>query len=184
MEQMRQIKRELGMESDGKEKLIEKFTAKAAKLAMPEGVRKVFDEEMSKLVGLDANGSEFNVTRNYLDWLTQLPWGLRSAETFAINHAREVLDEDHHGLKDVKDRILEFIAVGKLRGTVEGKILCLVGPLQCRWYVRCCRDQGPPKDVCWCTTRSHHPGAQEVPDGEPSRVDRRSRQDGSYEQPR
>jgi Lon-like ATP-dependent protease len=128
MEQMRQIKRELGMESDGKEKLIEKFTAKAAKLAMPEGVRKVFDEEMSKLVGLDANGSEFNVTRNYLDWLTQLPWGLRSAETFAINHAREVLDEDHHGLKDVKDRILEFIAVGKLRGTVEGKILCLVGP--------------------------------------------------------
>jgi Lon-like ATP-dependent protease len=128
MEQMRQIKRELGMESDGKEKMIEKFTAKAAKLAMPEGVRKVFDEEMSKLVGLDANGSEFNVTRNYLEWLTQLPWGLRSAETFAIKHAREVLDEDHHGLKDVKDRILEFIAVGKLRGTVEGKILCLVGP--------------------------------------------------------
>ncbi|KAL5113524.1 ATP-dependent Lon protease pim1 [Pleosporales sp. CAS-2024a] len=128
MEQMRQIKRELGIESDGKEKLIEKFTEKAAKLAMPEGVRKVFDEEMSKLASLDANGSEFNVTRNYLDWLTQLPWGLRSAETFAIKRAREVLDEDHHGLKDVKDRILEFIAVGKLRGTVEGKILCLVGP--------------------------------------------------------
>jgi Lon-like ATP-dependent protease len=128
MEQMRQIKRELGIESDGKDKMIEKFTEKAGKLAMPEGVRKVFDEEMSKLQGLDANGSEFNVTRNYLDWLTQLPWGLRSAETFAIKHAREVLDEDHHGLKDVKDRILEFIAVGKLRGTVEGKILCLVGP--------------------------------------------------------
>jgi Lon-like ATP-dependent protease len=128
MEQMKQIKRELGIESDGKEKLIEKFTEKAAKLAMPEAVRKVFDEEMSKLSGLDANGSEFNVTRNYVDWLTQLPWGLRSAETFAIKHAREVLDEDHHGLKDVKDRILEFIAVGKLRGTVEGKILCLVGP--------------------------------------------------------
>lgn len=128
MEQMRQIKRELGIESDGKDKLIEKFTEKASKLAMPEAVRKVFDEEMSKLQGLDANGSEFNVTRNYLDWLTQLPWGLRSAETFGIQHAREVLDEDHHGLKDVKDRILEFIAVGKLRGTVEGKILCLVGP--------------------------------------------------------
>jgi Lon-like ATP-dependent protease len=128
MEQMKQIKRELGIESDGKEKLVEKFSEKATKLAMPEGVRKVFDEEMSKLAGLDANGSEFNVTRNYLEWLTQLPWGLRSAETFAIKHAREVLDEDHHGLKDVKDRILEFIAVGKLRGTVEGKILCLVGP--------------------------------------------------------
>jgi Lon-like ATP-dependent protease len=128
MEQMKQIKRELGIESDGKDKLIEKFMEKATKLAMPEGVRKVFDEELSKIQGLDANGSEFNVTRNYLDWLTQLPWGLRSAETFGIKNAREVLDEDHHGLKDVKDRILEFIAVGKLRGTVEGKILCLVGP--------------------------------------------------------
>jgi Lon-like ATP-dependent protease len=128
MEQMKGIKRELGIESDGKDRLIEKFNDKASKLAMPEGVRKVFDEEMSKLQGLEPNGSEFNVTRNYLDWLTQLPWGLRSAENFGIKHAREVLDEDHHGLKDVKDRILEFIAVGKLRGTVEGKILCLVGP--------------------------------------------------------
>ncbi|KAF2850560.1 ATP-dependent protease La [Plenodomus tracheiphilus IPT5] len=128
MEQMKTIKRELGIESDGKDKLIEKFSEKASKLAMPEAVRKVFEEEMSKLQGLEPNGSEFNVTRNYLDWLTQLPWGLRSAENFGIAHAREVLDEDHHGLKDVKDRILEFIAVGKLRGTVEGKILCLVGP--------------------------------------------------------
>ncbi|KAF1939987.1 ATP-dependent protease La [Clathrospora elynae] len=128
MEQMKGIKRELGIESDGKDKLIEKFNEKANKLAMPEAVRKVFEEEMSKLQGLEPNGSEFNVTRNYLDWLTQLPWGLRSAENFGIKHARDVLDEDHHGLKDVKDRILEFIAVGKLRGTVEGKILCLVGP--------------------------------------------------------
>jgi Lon-like ATP-dependent protease len=128
MEQMKGIKRELGIESDGKERLIEKFNEKANKLAMPEAVRKVFDEEMSKLSGLDPSGSEFNVTRNYLDWLTQLPWGLSSAENFGIKHAREVLDEDHYGLKDVKDRILEFIAVGKLRGTVEGKILCLVGP--------------------------------------------------------
>jgi Lon-like ATP-dependent protease len=128
MEQMKGIKRELGIESDGKDKLIEKFNEKASKLAMPEAVRKVFDEEMSKLSGLEPSGSEFNVTRNYLDWLTQLPWGLSSAENFGIKHAREVLDEDHYGLKDVKDRILEFIAVGKLRGSVEGKILCLVGP--------------------------------------------------------
>ncbi|KAF2636902.1 ATP-dependent protease La [Massarina eburnea CBS 473.64] len=128
MEQMKGIKRELGIESDGKDKLIEKFYEKAAKLAMPEAVKKVFDEEISKLSHLEPAASEFNVTRNYLDWLTQLPWGQRSAENFGIKHAREVLDEDHYGLKDVKDRILEFIAVGKLRGTVEGKILCLVGP--------------------------------------------------------
>lgn len=128
MEQMKGIKRELGMESDGKDKLIEGFKEKAAKLAMPEPVRKVFDEEVSKLSHLEPAASEFNVTRNYLDWLTVIPWGQRSAENFGISHAMEVLDEDHHGLKDVKDRILEFIAVGKLRGTVEGKILCMVGP--------------------------------------------------------
>ncbi|KXT15055.1 hypothetical protein AC579_1491 [Pseudocercospora musae] len=128
MEQMKGIKRELGLESDGKDKLVEKFKEKATKLAMPEPVKKVFDEELNKLTHLEPAASEFNVTRNYLDWLTQIPWGQRSAENFGIQHARDVLDEDHHGLKDVKDRILEFIAVGKLRGTVEGKILCMVGP--------------------------------------------------------
>jgi Lon-like ATP-dependent protease len=69
-----------------------------------------------------------SVTRNYLDWLTQVPWGVHSPENYNISHANQVLDEDHYGLKDVKDRILEFLAVGKLRGTVEGKIICLVGP--------------------------------------------------------
>ena len=128
MEQMKGIRRELGLESDGKDKLVEKFREKANKLAMPEQVKKVFDEEINKLAHLEPAASEFNVTRNYLDWLTQIPWGQRSAENFGIQHARQVLDEDHYGLKDVKDRILEFIAVGKLRGTVEGKILCMVGP--------------------------------------------------------
>ena len=85
-------------------------------------------QEISKLAHLEPAASEFNVTRNYLDWITQIPWGQRSRENYNINHAQKVLDEDHYGLKDVKDRILEFIAVGKLRGTVEGKILCLVGP--------------------------------------------------------
>ncbi|EPS42672.1 hypothetical protein H072_3347 [Dactylellina haptotyla CBS 200.50] len=128
MEQMKGIRRELGIESDGKDKLIEKFKEKGNKLAMPEAVKKVFDEELNKLTHLEAVASEFNVTRNYLDWLTQIPWGQRSAENYSIKNAMKVLDEDHHGLKDVKDRILEFIAVGKLRGGVEGKILCFVGP--------------------------------------------------------
>jgi Lon-like ATP-dependent protease len=127
-EQMKGIRRELGIESDGKDKLVEKFGEKANKLAMPEAVKKVFDEEINKLAHLEPAALEFNVTRNYLDWLTQIPWGQQSAENFGIKNAMTVLDEDHHGLKDVKDRILEFIAVGKLRGTVEGKILCFVGP--------------------------------------------------------
>ena len=128
MEQMKGIRRELGIESDGKDKMVDKFREKASKLAMPDAVKKVFDEELNKLAHLEPAASEFNVTRNYLDWLTQIPWGQQSAENFGIKNAMTVLDEDHHGLKDVKDRILEFIAVGKLRGTVEGKILCFVGP--------------------------------------------------------
>ncbi|KAJ3119206.1 ATP-dependent Lon protease pim1 [Physocladia obscura] len=127
-EQLKGIKKELGMESDGKDKLVTKFMERAEKLSMPEAVKKVFDEEINKLQNLEPNASEFNVTRNYLDWLTQIPWGKHSKENFDIKHATIVLDEDHYGLKDVKDRILEFIAVGKLRGTVEGKIICMVGP--------------------------------------------------------
>lgn len=83
---------------------------------------------MGKLSVLEPAGSEFNVTRNYLDWLTQLPWGHYSTDAFDLSVAKQILDEDHYGLQDVKDRILEFMAVAKLRGTVQGKILCLVGP--------------------------------------------------------
>ncbi|KAG9128075.1 ATP-dependent Lon protease pim1 [Ceratobasidium sp. 392] len=128
MEQLKGIKKELGMESDGKDKLIEKFRERANSLKMPEGARKVFEEELNKLQHLEPAASEANVTRNYLDWLTQIPWGQHSKENYSITHATKVLDEDHYGLKDVKDRILEFLAVGKLRGTVEGKIICFVGP--------------------------------------------------------
>lgn len=128
MEQLKGIKKELGMETDGKDKLVEKFKEKISSLNMPEGVRKVFDEELNKLQGLEPSASEFNVTRGYLEWLTNIPWGVHSAENYSIAHATKVLDEDHYGLKDVKDRILEFLAVGKLRGKVEGKIICLVGP--------------------------------------------------------
>lgn len=145
MEQLKGIKKELGMESDGKDKIIEKFKERAASLKMPESVKKVFDEELNKLMHLEPAASEANVTRNYLDWLTQvstsllacgdytnshfqIPWGQHSPENYSIAHAQKVLDEDHYGLKDVKDRILEFLAVGKLRGTVEGKIICLAGP--------------------------------------------------------
>ncbi|KAJ2854850.1 ATP-dependent Lon protease pim1, partial [Coemansia erecta] len=128
MEQLKGIKRELGLESDGKDKLIEQFKTKAEALKMPADVKKVFDEELGKLAHLEPAASEFNVTRNYLDWLTQLPWGKYSVEDYDLKRAKVVLDEDHYGLDDVKQRILEFIAVGKLRGAVQGKILCFVGP--------------------------------------------------------
>ena len=89
----------------------------------------VIQEEKDKLSHLDASSSEFNVSRNYLDWLSILPWGIYSHENFDIERAQTVLDEDHYGLSDVKNRILEFIAVGNLLGEApQGRILCLVGP--------------------------------------------------------
>ncbi|KAG6839937.1 ATP-dependent Lon protease pim1 [Blastosporella zonata] len=140
MEQLKGIKKELGMESDGKDKLIEKFKERASTLKMPEIVRKVFDEELSKLASLEPAASEASVTRNYLEWITQacfvfiprlafiIPWGTHTPENFSLPHAQGILDADHYGLTDVKSRILEFLAVGKLRGSVQGKIICLVGP--------------------------------------------------------
>ena len=93
---------------------------------------------------LEPQASEFGVTRNYLDWITQIPWGQKSTENFDTTEAQHILDADHYGLKDVKDRILEFIAVGKLRGSVQGKIITLVGPpglfLHIAFNARCGQD--------------------------------------------
>ncbi|GMM27994.1 ATP-dependent Lon protease [Martiniozyma asiatica (nom. inval.)] len=126
-EQLKLIKKELGID-DGRDKLIAKFKERADKLKMPEEVKKVFNEEVTKLSTLETVMSEYTVTRNYLDWLTQVPWGLQSKDSYNIKRAKRVLDEDHYGLKDVKDRIIEFIAVGKLLNKINGKIICFVGP--------------------------------------------------------
>ncbi|CAR29449.1 ZYRO0G08910p [Zygosaccharomyces rouxii] len=127
MEQLKGIKRELGID-DGRAKMIETFKKRVENLQLPESVKNVFDEEVQKLSTLETSMSEFGVIRNYLDWITSLPWGITSKEQYSINSAKKTLDEDHYGMNDVKDRILEFIAVGKLLGKVDGKILCFVGP--------------------------------------------------------
>eukprot|EP00604_Paraphysomonas_vestita_P002956 CAMPEP_0174820794 /NCGR_PEP_ID=MMETSP1107-20130205/4839_1 /TAXON_ID=36770 /ORGANISM="Paraphysomonas vestita, Strain GFlagA" /LENGTH=502 /DNA_ID=CAMNT_0016036799 /DNA_START=1081 /DNA_END=2586 /DNA_ORIENTATION=+ len=80
------------------------------------------------MASLERNSPEFNVTRSYLDWLTQIPWGKYTEDELNIQNASQVLNNDHYGLDDVKSQILEFIAVGKLKGFVGGKILCLIGP--------------------------------------------------------
>lgn len=127
-EQMKSIKKELGIETDTKEKLTQQFSEKAAKLNFPDHVKKVFDEELNKLSTLEPAGAEFNVTRSYLDWLTNLPWQKYSEDVYDINKARSILDDDHYGMDEVKKRILEFIAVAKLKGSPSGKILCFAGP--------------------------------------------------------
>jgi Lon-like ATP-dependent protease len=93
MEQLKGIKKELGMESDGKDKLIEKFKERAASLKMPEVVRKVFDEELSKLMGLEPAASEANVTRNYLEWLTQV-----STVASSVRFRRGLIPTRFHGV--------------------------------------------------------------------------------------
>ncbi|GFS29690.1 lon protease 1 [Actinidia rufa] len=129
-EQLKAIKKELGLEADDKTALSAKFRERIEpnKDKCPPHVLQVIEEELTKLQLLEASSSEFNVTRNYLDWLTALPWGNYSDENFDVLRAQKILDEDHYGLTDVKERILEFIAVGKLRGTSQGKIICLSGP--------------------------------------------------------
>ncbi|KAL5482071.1 hypothetical protein EMCRGX_G022352 [Ephydatia muelleri] len=127
-EQLKLIKKELGLEKDDKAAISEKFRERVKGLQVPKGIQDVIEEELEKLSLLDNHSSEFSVSRNYLDWLTSIPWGKTSEENFDLQRARTILDEDHYGLQDIKDRILEFIAVSKLNKSVQGKILCFVGP--------------------------------------------------------
>ncbi|BAM82012.1 probable ATP-dependent protease Lon [Cyanidioschyzon merolae strain 10D] len=127
-EQLKYIRKELGLEKDERESVKSKLLARLEQKQVPKQAASVIDEEMQKLSALDPASSEYNVTRNYLDWLTIIPWGVYSQDNLDIQNVRAVLDEDHYGMDDVKKRIQEFIAIGKLKGTVEGKILLLSGP--------------------------------------------------------
>ena len=127
-EQLKAIKQELGLEKDEKTDEIEKYQARLAERTLPPEAQERIDEEIDKLKLLPTQSPEFAVSRNYLDWLTSLPWGLTSNDRLDVKRARRVLNRDHYGLEDVKARILEFIGVAKLRGSVEGSILCLIGP--------------------------------------------------------
>lgn len=127
-EQLKAIKQELGLEKEGKAAELEAFQKRIKELKLPPDTQRVVDEEMNKFQILEQNSPEYIVTRNYLDWLTILPWGKFSRDRYSVPAAREILDRDHYGLDDVKDRILEFIAVGNLKGDIAGSILCLVGP--------------------------------------------------------
>lgn len=127
-EQLKTIKKELGLEKDDKASDTEKFKERLKDKEVPEDVQKVIDDELEKLGVLETQSAEYSVSRNYLDWLTVVPWGVCSKENHDLDHAQEVLDEDHYGLEDIKERILEFIGVGKLTQGVKGSIVCFVGP--------------------------------------------------------
>jgi ATP-dependent Lon protease len=124
-EQLRAIHKELG-EEDGDD--FGDLEALVTRKAMPELVKQRAFRELRKLRRMSPMSPEFTVSRNFIDWIVALPWEERTDEVLDIALARQILDEDHYGLEEVKDRILDFIAVMALVGHVEGQILCLVGP--------------------------------------------------------
>jgi ATP-dependent Lon protease len=127
-EQLKAIQKELGIAKDDRTADLELYKERLAKLQLPEHAEKKIGEEMNKLAGLEHGSPEYTVTRNYLDWLTSLPWGKYSKDKLDLARARKILDRDHDGLDDVKERIIEFLAVGAMKGEVAGSILLLVGP--------------------------------------------------------
>jgi len=127
-EQLKAIQQELGISKDDRVADAEEFRNKIKSLTLSKQAQKRVDEELKKLSYLESGSPEYSVIRSYLDWITSLPWGISSTDRFNLKQAKATLDQDHDGLNDVKDRILEFIAVGKLKKNIGGSILLLIGP--------------------------------------------------------
>lgn len=127
-QQLQEIKKELGIAKDDTQAEIEKYEKRLKKLTLSEEARVKVKEEIEKLRLLGPSSAEFNVSRAYLDWLTVLPWGIYTKDNYNAKKAQRVLDRDHYGLEDVKERILELISVGIVKGDLSGSIILLVGP--------------------------------------------------------
>lgn len=127
-EQLKAIQQELGIAKDDRTADVDRFRERLESRQVPEAALKRINEELDKLSILETGSPEYAVTRNYLDVITELPWGVYSTDNLDLKHARAILDRDHDGLEDVKDRIIEFLAVGALKGQVGGSIILLVGP--------------------------------------------------------
>jgi ATP-dependent Lon protease len=127
-EELKAIKQELGLPSDAKSSDHQRFKEKIEAFAFTGEVKELVEQELEKFGLMDPNSSEFIVTRNWLELVCNLPWKAGPSRDFDMKGAREILEGDHYGLKDVKDRIIEYLAVRKLRKDARGSILCLVGP--------------------------------------------------------
>lgn len=126
-EQLKAIRRELG-DSDDRTEELDEFKKKIAEAHMPELALKAAEKELDRLSKMNPSAAEYTVSRTYLDWLVCLPWDRKSKDILDINKALAILDEDHYDLEKVKERILEFLAVRKLKADLKGPILCFVGP--------------------------------------------------------
>jgi len=126
-EQMKAIQKELGdLEDSGND--LDDLEKKIDSSGMPKEARDKAQAELNKLKMMSPMSAEATVVRGYLDWMTSVPWKKRSRVRHDLNYAKEVLDRDHYGLEDVKERVLEFLAVQSRVGKVKGPVLCLVGP--------------------------------------------------------
>jgi ATP-dependent Lon protease len=126
-QQLKAIQEELG-EGDEQQAEVNELRTRLAGLELPEEARKAADRELSRLEKLPPAAAEYGVIRTYLDWILTLPWDTTTEDNLDLEQARRVLDEDHFDLEKVKDRIVEYLAVSKLKGDVSGPILCFVGP--------------------------------------------------------
>ncbi len=126
-EQLKAIQKELG-ETDDKFTEIEELKKKIAEAKMPPDVQKVAEKELDRLSKMSSMSAEYTVSRTYLDWLIELPWSKQTEDNLNIEEANAILNEDHYDLEKVKKRILEYLAVRKLKSDMKGPILCFVGP--------------------------------------------------------
>jgi ATP-dependent Lon protease len=126
-EQLAAIQRELG-ELDPQQAEVDTLRRELAAKDLPEEVRREVDRELSRLVAINPASPEYAIVRTRLDWIQNLPWADPPPDSIDLAQARAVLDEDHYGLDRIKDRIIDYLAVAKLRGGIRGPILCLVGP--------------------------------------------------------
>ena len=126
-EQMKQIQQELG-EGDDRAEEISELRKQIDKAKMPPEVKREADKQLRRLEQMHPESSEASLVRTYMDWLVELPWSKRTKDNLDLEKAKQVLDEDHYDLEKVKERILEYLAVNKLRRKIKGPILCFVGP--------------------------------------------------------
>ncbi len=127
-EELRHIQQELGLTSDPRSAVFNKLKKELDALNLEGEVAEAVQNELDKFQMLDPNSPDYSITRTYLETIAALPWKDPKPEDFSLASAKKVLDADHYGLKDVKDRILEYLAVRKKKGDTKGSIICLVGP--------------------------------------------------------